>query len=183
MVSGFPRDFTRVLHTTIITVKMPSVAPLVALASGILFSRIVGFQTVELWVCLPLFFAITWMALARSARIAYVCCLLTVASAERDVHGFSPARPAPGDRRQIAGNGPLSGCVVSPPAFYEGRDQFVMELAREGSRPGQLDRQRRRDTPESSLRRSGGGRGARAPNPQFPESRRFRLSELFGAER
>ena len=24
----------------------------------------------------------------------------------------------------------LSGCVVSPPAFYEGRDQFVVELAR-----------------------------------------------------
>src|SRR5438105_7321306 len=23
----------------------------------------------------------------------------------------------------------LAGCVVSPPAYYEGRDQFVMELA------------------------------------------------------
>ena len=24
----------------------------------------------------------------------------------------------------------LSGCVVEPPAFYEGRDQFTVELAR-----------------------------------------------------
>lgn len=66
----------------------------------------------------------------RSARIAYFCCLATVVMSGA-LLGFlhRPGRPPEIDassRETVT----LSGCVVSPPAFYEDRDQFVMELAR-----------------------------------------------------
>ena len=84
MVSEFPRDFTRVVCTTLINVKQPLLAPLVALASGILVFH---------------FF------LSRP--------------------GQAPQIDASSHETVV-----LNGCVVSPQAFYEGRDQFVVELAR-----------------------------------------------------
>src|SRR6202162_1332136 len=126
----FPRDHTRVFDTTLIIVKCPLFAPLAALASGIVFSRIAGFGRVELLVCLPLFFAFTLLAHRRSRRIGYACCLATLvlcgASLE-SLHrpGLAPQIDASSHETVL-----LSGCVGSPPAFYEGRDQFVIELAR-----------------------------------------------------
>src|SRR3984893_588386 len=126
----FPRDLTRVFDTTLIIVKCPLFAPLLALASGILFSRMLGFGRVELLVCLPLFFAITLLAHRRSWRIGYAGCLATLVLCGASLESLHRPGRAPEIDASSHETVLLSGCVVSPPAFYEGRDQFVLELAR-----------------------------------------------------
>ena len=110
--------------------KCPLFAPLVALASGILFSRRVGFGRVELLVYLPLFFAITLLAHRRSRRIGYAGCLATLVLFGASLESLHRPGRAPEIDASSHETVLLSGCVVSPPAFYEGRDQFVVELAR-----------------------------------------------------
>jgi competence protein ComEC len=99
-----------------------------ALATGILFSRFAGFSAIDL-IFVPLILAITLLAYWRVPRIGYVCCLLTVALCGAGLQWVRRPGRAPeinaGSRETIL----LSGCVVSPPAFYDGRDQFVIELA------------------------------------------------------
>ena len=100
------------------------------LASGILVSRVAGFRMVEVFVCLPIFLVITLLAYRRSQRIGYGGCLATLilcGAALELLHrpGHAPEIDASSRETVI-----LSGCVVSPPAFYEGRDQFVLELSR-----------------------------------------------------
>lgn len=109
--------------------KFPLFTPLVALALGILASRLAGFGAAELLIVFPLFVALIALACWRSWRIRLPFVLMTVAwcgAALEFMHrpGHAPSIDA-SSRETVL----LTGCVVSPPAFYEGRDQFVMELA------------------------------------------------------
>lgn len=108
--------------------KTPLLAPLTALGLGIVLARFAAFQARELLPYLPLLFAMTLVAWRRSALLAQACCFVTllfVGALLEVVHrpGRAPEIDA-SERETVL----LSGCVVTPPAFYEGRDQFTVEL-------------------------------------------------------
>ncbi len=109
--------------------KDPLILPCLALASGILVSRFARLDPRDLLILLPVFAACTLFATLRSRRMLASCCLFTVASAGallEVVHRPGPEPEIDAGAREIVA---LRGCVVSPPAFYEGRDQFTVELA------------------------------------------------------
>jgi len=110
-------------------VKSPLLAPLLALASGILLARFVPFRAIDFLWTLPLLSGLTWLAWKRSRRALPVCsslvflfCGALLALLHRP---GSPPEIDAGAHETVL----LSGCVVSPSAFSEGRDQFVLELA------------------------------------------------------
>jgi competence protein ComEC len=130
-------------------VKNPLVAPLLALASGILASRFLSFDALQLGIAFAVLAALTILASRRSPRFLLACCLVTMGSAGALLEALHrPGKPPEID----AGAGEvvaLSGCVVSPAVFSEGRDQFTVELAqhararvswmlREGEKPPDL---------------------------------------------
>lgn len=109
--------------------KNPLVAPLVAMASGILLSHLVRFESSELLIVLPLFLALALLASWRSRWIGYPVSLLTLLWSGVLIDVLHRPGPAPeidaGARETLL----LNGCVVEPSEFYEGRDQFTLELA------------------------------------------------------
>ena len=109
--------------------KDPLILPCLALASGILVSRLIRIDAHDLLILLPVLAACTVLAMLRSRRMLAPCCLLTVACSGALLEVRHRPDPAPqieaGSREVVL----LHGCVVSPPAFYEGRDQFTIELA------------------------------------------------------
>ncbi len=109
--------------------KNPLVAPVVALASGIAISRWAGLGTQESLVALFLLAVLTAAALRWSPRVVLVCALVTVAFCGAALETLRRPGPPPeldaGAHETVL----IAGCVVAPPAFYEGRDQFVLELA------------------------------------------------------
>ena len=92
-------------------------------------SRFLAMRGPEILVGLPLFFAITLAAYRQSRRVGYIACLMTIVWCGAGLE----FRRRPGRAPEIDASSRetvvLSGCVVSPPAFYEGRDQFLIELA------------------------------------------------------
>jgi competence protein ComEC len=111
-------------------VKDPLLAPLLALASGILLSRFVRFEAGELLMVLPLLLALTLLAWRHTRALRLTCCLLSVLFFGVSIAALHRPGPAPSIDAGVRETVLLSGCVVEPPAFYEGRDQFVIELAR-----------------------------------------------------
>jgi competence protein ComEC len=110
-------------------VKNPLVTPLLALASGIVLARFVPFKASDFLWTLPLLMGLTYLALKRSPRALPVCSSLLFLACGA-LLGFlhQPGHPPEidaGARETVI----LDGCVVSPSAFSEGRDQFVLELA------------------------------------------------------
>ena len=109
--------------------KNPLIAPLLALAVGILASHLLTLELRSLVWALGALLVLALLSSWRARRLAVPCLLLIamLAGAMLDaVHrpGHAPEIDA-GAREVVL----LSGCVVSPPAFYEGRDQFTVELA------------------------------------------------------
>lgn len=107
----------------------PLLAPLIAIASGILISRAARFETPELGVALAMLLALTFVAARWRPRILHAPLLaaLGVAGIWIAVLHRPPAAPsidASSQELVIVG-----GCVVDPPVFTEGRDQFTLELA------------------------------------------------------
>jgi competence protein ComEC len=130
-------------------VKDPLVAPLLAVASGILASRFLQFDTLQLGLALPVLVALTVFAARRSPRFLLAYCLVTMSF----FGALLEALHRPGRTPEIDASAgeivTLSGCVVSPAVFSEGRDQFTVELAprararvswmlREGEQPPDL---------------------------------------------
>jgi competence protein ComEC len=110
-------------------VKNPLLAPFVALAAGIVTSRLASFALRDLLWALPLVAFLTVFAWWIHSRARWLCgaVLIFFAGALLEIWhrpGPSPQIDAGAHETVI-----LEGCVVSPPAFYEGRDQFVLELA------------------------------------------------------
>jgi len=110
-------------------VKFPLLTPLVALALGIGLSRLAGFGVVELLIALPVFLATTVLAFRNPRKIRYACCFIAVAACGTAIEFIHRPGRAPHIDASSRETVLLSGCVVSPPAFYEGRDQFIIELA------------------------------------------------------
>ena len=109
--------------------KDPLIAPLLALSAGILASHWVRFQIRELGLAIFLISFLALLAVRRSRRIAYFGSLAAVLLCG----ALNGVLHAPGRVPEIDAGFQetvlLSGCVVDPPAFYEGRDQFTVELA------------------------------------------------------
>ena len=128
----------------------PLLPPLAAIATGILASRFVSFETRELFIVIAAFAILGAIALWRRARVlAGTCCLLGLVFAGALVD--LAHRPGPRPELDSEGREPviLSGCVVQPPALSGDRERFVVALepdarvqvtayAREGQAPPAL---------------------------------------------
>jgi competence protein ComEC len=110
-------------------VKHPLVTPLLALASGIILARFIPFRAFDFLWTLPVLTLLTGIAWKCSRRALPVCSglvfLFSGALLAILHRPGSPPEIDAGARETVI----LDGCVVSPPAFSEGRDQFVLELA------------------------------------------------------
>lgn len=111
--------------------KNPLIVPLVSLAAGIVLARQVQFQVFEIATMLALFTALMALAQWGKARRMFVACgLLSIIGSGVLLEMCHQATHAPSIDAGAHETVLLTGCVVSPPAFYEGRDQFTLELAR-----------------------------------------------------
>ena len=110
-------------------VKNPLLTPLVSLACGIFVAHAVHFHVSEAALILALLSGLTYVALRVSPKMVIPCAsvfflfcgiLLGVLH-----HPGNPPRLDAGPRETVT----LDGCVVSPSALSEDRDQFVLELS------------------------------------------------------
>jgi competence protein ComEC len=92
-------------------------------------ARFVAFRASDFVWSLPLLAGLTCLARGRSRRARLVCSsvgFLFLGELVAFLHRpASPPEIDAGARETVV----LDGCVVSPPAFSEGRDQFTLELA------------------------------------------------------
>ncbi|HXI38812.1 MAG TPA: DNA internalization-related competence protein ComEC/Rec2 [Bryobacteraceae bacterium] len=106
----------------------PLLAPLAAIATGILLSRLVAFETRELGAVIAAYVILALVCLGRQARVlAWASTLLALVAAGALVAVAHRMPPAP----QMDTEGALlilKGCVVEPSAISADRDQFVLEL-------------------------------------------------------
>ncbi|MCW5977888.1 MAG: ComEC/Rec2 family competence protein [Bryobacteraceae bacterium] len=110
--------------------REPLLAPLAALAAGIVGSRLAPFEAWELaWPHLALSVLAVLAFWKGSRRSGFLCLLALLAFTGALIDTLHRPGPPPeldaGPREIVL----LSGCVVEPSVFYEGREQFVMELA------------------------------------------------------
>lgn len=107
----------------------PLLAPLAAIAAGILVSRIAAFGIRELVTVIG---ALVFLGLVslwrRSRRLAGACCLLALAFTGTFLETVH--RPGPRPELDVQGREVviLAGCVVEPGAVEEDRERFVLEL-------------------------------------------------------
>lgn len=107
----------------------PLLAPLAAIATGILVSRFVPFEIRELLTVIAALFILTVLGLwhkARAAAAAACLIALVFAGTLTDV----AHRPGPRPELDVEGREPviLAGCVVEPSVFTQDREQFLLEL-------------------------------------------------------
>ena len=109
----------------------PLVAPLAAIAAGILVSRFVPFEIRELLTVITALFLLALLSLWRSTRVLAACCcllaLLLSGALLEVVHRPGPPPELDAGSHEVV---ILSGCVVEPPVLFDNREQFVLELAR-----------------------------------------------------
>jgi competence protein ComEC len=102
----------------------------VGLVGGIAAGRLwIDFRGRELLILISIFLALAGLArLVRSGRLGRLCVLLAVffAGAWIELYHRPGAPPViESEPREVL---LLTGCVVEPPAFYQDREQFVLEL-------------------------------------------------------
>jgi competence protein ComEC len=101
----------------------------VAIAAGILLSRLVSFETRELAALIAAFGILTLFCLWRQLRVlAGVCCLLALVAAGVLVETTHRLPPRPELNTDASEISILTGCVVEPSAISPDRDQFTLEL-------------------------------------------------------
>ena len=162
--------------------KDPLVAPLAAIASGILVSRFVTFQQSELLLAIAAFLVLGVVALRRGSRVlAGACCCLGLFFAG----ALTALAHAPGPPPELDAEGReiviLGGCVVEPPAISGERERFLLEL--EPHARAQVTLYTKGDEPLPPLRygQNDRARRARAETAQLRQPRRVRLRPLPGA--
>ena len=108
--------------------RYPLLAPLAAIATGILVSRAVPFDLRDLPIIIAVFAALAVVALRRNPVLSGACCLLAMAFAGI----LSDVWHRPGPRPELDVNGRelaiLAGCVADSPVADEGRVRFTLEL-------------------------------------------------------
>ena len=109
--------------------KHKLVTPLLALAAGIAVGHLAHFPASDFYWTLPVLSGLTYVAWRRSPRTLPACAtiLLLFCGAFLDLlhRPDKPPEIDAGAREKVI----LDGCIVSPSAFSEDRDQFVLELA------------------------------------------------------
>lgn len=109
--------------------KDPLIAPLAAIASGILAAHFVSFPQAELLAAIAAFLLLGIVAIWRQARfLAGVCCCLGLfftGSLLALTHTPPPRPELDVEGREIV---ILGGCVVEPPAVSGERERFILEL-------------------------------------------------------
>lgn len=112
-------------------VKNPLIPPLVALAAGILASHLLLLEKLPLTCFLVVGIALALVAGWCAPRAVFACAVAAMFATGALLDAMHrPGAPPDidaGAREVVL----LSGCVVSPSAFYEGRDQFTVELAQQ----------------------------------------------------
>lgn len=109
----------------------PLVAPMAAIAFGVLLARYCPFAPRDALLGIAAFSLLTVIAIRRGAPVAgRIACLLALALTGVLACAVHAPEPAPvldtgGDDR----NALLAGCVVEPPVRFDGREQFTLELA------------------------------------------------------
>jgi competence protein ComEC len=101
----------------------------VALAAGIVISRFIPFTARDFLWTLPLLAGLTFLAWRRSSCTLWLCGALLMLLCGAQLGTLHRPGPPPEIDAGARENVILDGCVVSPPAFFEGRDQFLLELA------------------------------------------------------
>ena len=129
----------------------PLVAPLAAIAGGILAARYLDFDARELLTALAALCFLACLARARCRRPLVAVCALSAWSFLGAWTATAHRPPPPPELDAAPGEiVTLQGCVLAPPAFFDDRERFVVELApgarvradvrlAEGERPPQLD--------------------------------------------
>ena len=111
-------------------IRDPLLPPLAAFAVGIALCHFIWFGMAETLAAGIALVLLAMVARRRGRLLAYFTCLLAlifagIAVAILHRPGRLPRIDAGPDETVIA-----DGCVVDPPIFHDGRDQFTMELAR-----------------------------------------------------
>ncbi len=105
------------------------VTPLLALACGIALARFIPFQTIDFLWTIPLLIALAFLAYRFCPRMLLVCSMILCLFCGSFLNILHRRSAAPEIKAGAHETVILDGCVVSPSAFSEGRDQFVLELA------------------------------------------------------
>lgn len=108
----------------------PLVAPLAAIAAGILVARFVPFETRELIAAVLLLGVLGLAALWRKARVAAGCCSLAALVFAGALCAVA-RHPGPPPVLEPEGDVILEGCVVEPPVPAAGRERFIVDLERD----------------------------------------------------
>lgn len=110
--------------------RAPLLAPLAAVATGILLSRVVPFETRELLIGIAAFAVLGLIAAWRGARCApLACCLSALAFAGALLE--IAHRPGPRPELDVTARDLtiLTGCIADSPTFgEEGQQRFLLEL-------------------------------------------------------
>ncbi len=109
--------------------KNPLCAPLLALAAGISISRSFPFTVRDFLWSLPILAVLTLAAWRVSSRTMWLCAPLLLLLGGALLETLHRPGPPPEIDAGAHEDVILDGCVVSPPAFFEGRDQLLFELA------------------------------------------------------
>jgi competence protein ComEC len=110
-------------------VRAPLVAPLAAIASGILVSRSLPFGPGEVLIYIAafsfLYLGCRWRGLRRLGKFCGLAAIFAFGIRTELGH-----RPGPRPELDVEGRDRviLSGCVVEPPAYSAGKEQFTIEL-------------------------------------------------------
>ena len=109
--------------------REPLLAPLAAIAAGIVVARFVPFGSRELLSGIAAFLILGVVSLWRNLRpMAIACALLALVAAGALTDALHRPGPPPEIDSTSRTTLIVSGCVVEPPIFSEGREQFVLEL-------------------------------------------------------
>ena len=129
------------------------------------------------WLSSPL---PAWRVPLERCGFAPRCCSCSAGRCSKRLH-----RPGPPPEIDAGAHEDviLDGCVVSPPAFFEGRDQFaLLELAPDARARITLSITGGPDPARSALWAACRTPGSGAPHPQFSKPRGFRLRGILGAQ-
>ena len=107
----------------------PLLAPLAAIAAGIVASRFAAFEPRELIFPIAAFLILGILCWLRKLRaLGTTCALLAVFSGGILIDLLHRQGPPPEIEMAHRETLLVSGCVVEPPVFFEGREQFIVEI-------------------------------------------------------
>jgi competence protein ComEC len=105
-------------------VRDPFLFPAIGFAVGIVLARFAGVRAADVYPALALFLFALFVSRYRRWCVAPLFCCLGALAFHWRQPGAAPLLDAASGEVVL-----LEGCVVEPPAFFEDKEQFVLELA------------------------------------------------------